>query len=208
MIHYAGRISMMELLITDQKVDGSGYLYGMGICPGAHWLSFVPSCVNTTETWTVPSGIQYTIDQGNHKLGFYFINNPSLTFTVKATNNCGTGDIRSFYLTKKTSGCNRMTLYPNPASDNVTVTMVENLPMTEYSDTTGISSVAVTDAKAGEPTTYTIRIYNSQSTMLSTCTRSGESFNVPLINMKDGTYIIEVSDGEKSYRQQLIVKHN
>ena len=96
----------------------------------------------------------------------------------------------------------------NPASDNVTVTMIENLPLVEYSDTIGITSVAMIDAKAGEATTYTIRIYNSQSFLLSTWTRSGKDFNIPLINMRDGTYIIEVSDGENSYRQQLIVKHN
>ena len=64
--------------------------------------------------------------------------------------------------------------------------------MVEYSDTTGITGVAMTDAKADESTTYTIRIYNSQSFLLSTCTRSGKSFNIPLINMQDGTYIIEV----------------
>ena len=80
--------------------------------------------------------------------------------------------------------------------------------MVEYSDTTGITGVAMTDAKADESTTYTIRIYNSQSFLLSTWTRSGKNFDIPLINMRDGTYIIEVSDGENSYRQQLIVKHN
>ena len=31
---------------------------------------------------------------------------------------------------------------------------------------------------------------------------------VHIINMREGIYIIEVSDGENSYRQQLIVKHN
>jgi hypothetical protein len=194
--------------VTDQKVDGSGYYYAQEICPGGHWLTFVPSGSNATDTWTVPPGIQYTIDQGNHRLGFYFINNPSLTFTVKATNSCGTGDIRSFYLIKKTSGCNGMTLYPNPASDNVTLTMTENIPSTEYGDTTGFISGAITDAESIETITYTIRIFNNQSALLSTFTRSGGSFNIPLVNMKDGAYIIEVSNGKNSYRQQLIIKHN
>ena len=187
----------------------------MGVRPGVgHWLTFVPypNLEIISDTWTVPSGIQYTIDQGNHRLGFYFINNPSLTFTVKTTNTCGTGPISSYYLTRQSglSGLSGMTLYPNPASENVTVTMSENIPLTEYSDTTGFISETMTDtyAESGESTTYTIRIYNSQSTLLSTCTRSGESFNIPLINMKDGIYILEVSDGKKNYRQQLIVKHN
>jgi hypothetical protein len=100
-----------------------------------------------------------------------------------------------------------MTLYPNPASDKVTIAMIENLPMVEYSDSS-INNLAITDAKAKEPTTYTIRIYNNQSILLSTVTRSGKSFNIPLINMCDGTYIIEVSDGKNIYSQQLFVKHN
>ena len=91
--------------------------------------------------------------------------------------------------------------------NNVTITMIENIPLVEYSDSS-INYLPITDAEADEPTTYTIRIYNSQSFLLSTWTRSGKSFDIPLINMRDGTYIIEVSDGENSYRQQLVVKHN
>jgi hypothetical protein len=197
--------------ISDQRVDGNTYQYGMGVRPGVgHWLTFVPypNFESISDTWTVPSGIQYTIDQNQHRLGFYFLNNPSLTFTVKSTNTCGTGPVSSYYLTSQRGYV--MTLYPNPASDNVTVTMTEYVPSAEYIDTTGFTSWAMTDTEVEsvETTTYTIRIYNNQSDLLSTFTRSGGSFNIPLINMKDGAYIIEVSDGENYYRQQLIVKHN
>ena len=200
-------------IISDQRVDGNPYQYGMGVRPGVgHWLTFVPypNYGSISDTWTVPSGIQYTIDQGNHRLGFYFVNNPSLTFTVQATNICGAGSISSYYLTRQMGYV--MTLYPNPASDNVTVTMTENIPSTEYGDTTGFIIEPVIDidtyTQSVEVTTFTIRIYNSQSELLCTCKRSGGSFNIPLVNMKDGAYIIEVSDGEKSYHKQLIVKHN
>ncbi len=103
-----------------------------------------------------------------------------------------------------------MTLYPNPASDNVTVTMTEYVPSAEYSDTAGFVSETMNDTytESVEAITYTIRIYNNQSALLSTFTRSGGSINIPLVNMKDGAYIIEVSDEKKYYRQQLIVKHN
>ena len=84
--------------------------------------------------------------------------------------------------------------------------MLENQPLIDYAES-GNTSVDV-DVKAYEPTTYTINIYNNQSTKLSSVIRSGKSFNVPLINLLDGTYTIEVSDGRNSYRQQLILKHN
>lgn len=200
--------------ISQQKVDGITYQYGMGVSPGVgHWLSFVPypNLEIISDTWTtIPDGIQYSIDQVNHRLGFYFLNNSKLEFEVQTTNICGTGPKSSYYLIRQRglSALSGMTLFPNPASDNVTITMMENIPLTEYSDSTGFTSLDITDSKGIEVTTYTIRIYNSQGTLLSACKRSGKSFNIPLINMKDGTYIIEISDREKSYRQQLIVKHN
>lgn len=196
--------------ITNKKVDGGYYYPGMQICPGDHALNVTPVGGDAgTATWTVPPGIIYFV--GINELDFTFpFDASSVAITTRSTNTCGTGPNSSFYLTKKYYGCGRsygMTLYPNPASDYVTITMIEILPLVEYSDSS-INNMAITDAKADEPTTYTIRIYNSQSILLSTWTRSGKSFNVPLINIRDGTYIIEVSDGKNIYRQQLFVKHN
>ena len=198
-------------IITKQKVDGVTYYAGMQVCPGDRALNVTPLGGNAgTATWTVPYGITYFV--GINELDFVFpYDASSVAITVRSANTCGTGPSRSFYLTKQYYGCDwwpyGMTLFPNPASDNVTVTMIENQPLVEYNDSS-IASVAITDAKADEPTTYTIRIYNSQSILLSTVTRSGNIFSIPLINMRDGTYIIEVSDGENSFRQQLFVKHN
>ena len=197
-------------VITNQKVDGGSYYPGMQICPGDHWLSVTPVGYGAgTATWTVPPGIVYFV--GINTLDFTFpFDASSVAITTRSANTCGTGPNASFYLTKKYYGCDRsygMTLYPNPASDNVTITMIENLPLVEYSDSS-INNLAITDVKADKPITYTIHIYNSQSILLSTWTRSGNSFNIPLINIRDGTYIIEVSDGKNIYRQQLFVKHN
>ena len=190
-------------IIGNQMVDGGTYYYGMGICPGEHSLSVTRVGGDSPIGWTVPSGIQGGVGADDTTLDFFLYPFSPSSFTITAEqegNNCSTSSSsRSFYLTKDWCGYG-MTLFPNPASDNVTITMIE-------SDTT-ITGVATADAKADEPTTYTIRIYNSQSFLLSTWTRSGKNFDIPLINMRDGTYIIEVSDGENSYRQQLFVKHN
>jgi hypothetical protein len=61
---------------------------------------------------------------------------------------------------------------------------------------------------ANIPTNFTIKIYNSQSALISSVKRNGMNFSVPLTNMRDGTYIVEVSDGKTSTTQTLIVKHN
>ena len=196
--------------ITNKKVDGGYYYPGMQICPGNHYLNVTPVGGDAgTATWTVPWGITYFV--GINELDFTFPFSASgVSITARSTNSCGTGSNGSFYLTRKTWGCSgyyAMTVNPNPASDHVTITMIDNAPLVEYSDSS-INNTTITDAKAVGPTIYTIRIYNSQSVLISTVTRTGKSFDIPLINMRDGTYIIEVSDGKNSYRRQLIVKHN
>jgi len=195
--------------ITNKKVDGSSYYTGFQVCPGDHYLNVTPVGGNAgTTTWTVPYGITYSV--GTNTLDFTFPSNASsVAITAKSANTCGTGPNSSFYLTKKTWGCYdsyAMTLSPNPASDYVTITMLENQSLIDYAES-GNTTVDV-DVKTYEPTTYTINIYNNQSTKLSSVTRSGESFNVSLINLLDGTYTIEVSDGRNSYRQQLVVKRD
>ncbi|TAL70327.1 MAG: hypothetical protein EPN88_06295, partial [Bacteroidetes bacterium] len=195
--------------ITNQKVDGGSYYPGKQICPGNHWLNVTPVGEGAgNATWIVPSGIQYIV--GTNTLDFTFPSYLSgIAISARSANSCGTSTNANFYLSKKTYGCSGyygMTLYPNPVSDNVTITMIENSPLVETSDS-GLVSAAVVNDGVYEPPTYTIRIYNNQSTLIYTLTRSGKSFSIPLINMLDGTYIIEVNNGKNCYRQQLIVKH-
>ncbi len=196
--------------ITNQKVDGSYYSPGKQICPGNHWLDVTPVGQGAgNATWTVPSGIQYIV--GNNTLDFTFPSNlSSIAISARSANSCGTSSNANFYLTKKTSGCPNsiaMTLYPNPASDNVTIIINENITLVTP-DSTDLATMNINNSQSVESTTYTIRIYNSQSALLSTFVRRGKSFDVPLTNMRNGVYIIEVSDGKNTSRQQLIVKHN
>lgn len=196
--------------ITNQKVDGGYYSPGMQICPGNHYLTVTPVGGNpTSATWTVPSGVPYSV--GTNLLNFTFPSSfSSIAITCRSTNSCGTGSNGSFYLSKKTYGCSgyfAMTLYPNPASDNVTISMIEDAPLVSTNDA-DLTNFDMNNGTVVESYTYTIRIYNSLSALISTVTRSGKSFNVPLTNMRDGTYIIEITDGKNSSLQQLIVKHN
>ncbi|TAL75075.1 MAG: T9SS type A sorting domain-containing protein [Bacteroidetes bacterium] len=80
-----------------------------------------------------------------------------------------------------------------------------SLALTSDSEITNADKI---NAQANESAKYTIRIFSSQGTLLSTVTRAGKSFTIPLNNLRDGIYVIELNDGKNSYRQQLIVKHN
>jgi hypothetical protein len=84
--------------IGNQNVDGSTYYYAQEICPGGHWLSFVPyGGTGTTDTWTVPSVIQYSINQSQHRLDFYFLYNSSKIRIVYLVDN-GYFDFHGSYI--------------------------------------------------------------------------------------------------------------
>ncbi len=195
--------------VTNKKVDGSNYYTGWQICPGDHYLSGTPTGGDAgTIAWTVPYGIVYFA--GTNTLDFTFPSlASSIAITARSSNTCGAGPNSSFYLTKKNWGCSKsysMVVYPNPASDEVTITMNDNLPLIDY--TVSGNTAAITDSKANEPTTYTVSIYDDQSTLQSKVSRSGNSFSIPTVRLPNGTYILEVSDGKNSYQQQLIINHN
>ena len=186
-------------IITNRKVDGYNYYSGYPVCPGDHYLSVTPVGDGAgTATWTVPSGITYYV--GTNTLDFTFPSSSyGLNFSARSANTCGTGSSYSFYITKKTYGCSKsfsITLYPNPASDYVTISIDDQSE--EYMET---------KSNDGKLNNFTIKIYNSQSYLVSTLKRSGQSFEIPIQELKKGTYIVEVSDGINSCSEQLIVNN-
>jgi len=186
-------------VIEDREVDGNDYYSGYPVCPGDHYLGVTPVGDGAgTATWTVPSGITYFV--GTNTLDFTFPSSSyGLGFSARSANSCGTGSSYSFYITKKTYGCSKslsIILYPNPASDYITVSIVDQAEESMESDTNG-----------GELNNYTIKIYNNQSYLVSTLKRSGKSFEIPIQDLKKGIYIIEVSDGINSCSEQLIVNN-
>jgi subtilisin family serine protease len=199
--------------ITNLKVDGGTYYPGMQVCPGNHWLSVTPIGGNAgTATWTVPYGIPYFA--GTNTLNFTFPSaSNGVSISAKSTNSCGTGTNANFYLIRKSYGCTgsyAMTIYPNPASDNITITLNEEALIPPADSVQSISgrTLSTNYVKTSDEATYTVNIYNSQSSLVSSVTKAGKSFSVPLINMQDGTYIVEVTDGKSIFRQQLIVKRD
>jgi len=193
--------------VTNQKVDGSSYYPGKQICPGNHWLTVTPVGTGAgNASWTVPPGIQYIV--GTNMLDFTFPYSwSSISISARSANSCGNSTNANFYLTKKTYGCGGyFSMYPNPTSDEVTITI--NEPETIVSKHAEITEAVVSEVIPTDQITYTIRIYNSLGTLVSSSIRTGTSFKIPLTNLRDGTYIVELSDGKNSYREPLIIKHD
>jgi hypothetical protein len=195
--------------ISNKKVDAYNYYTGIQVCPGNHSLNVTPVGGDAgTATWVVPAGITYLV--GENELDFVFPSNvSSVSITASSTNSCGAGSNSAFYLTKKTYGCSKsleMTIFPNPASDNVTIS-INSSGSLPNSDSFSSDMTELNYDKAVESTDYTISIFNSQSKLMSKTTRGGKSFSIPLVNLTDGTYILEVNDGKNIVRQQFVIKH-
>jgi hypothetical protein len=163
----------------------------------------------TTYIWSInPTGPYLTPSGGEtNSCGVYFYSNGYYTLLARAVNACGTSSPsqKGINVGSKMLSGKSLFLFPNPALDNVTLTIKED-PLWVTNDADTINSEKL-DVKDLEPINYTVRIFNNKSNLLSTLLRSGNTFNIPLTNMRDGTYIIEVSDGNTRYTQQLIVKH-
>jgi C1A family cysteine protease len=170
--------------------------------PGGHTPSY-------SYSWTYPSG-WYNNGQVQNMIN---LQTPMYNMTygvvrVAVTNQCGTSGYSGGLTVYPGYGCpHYFTIYPNPASNNITITMIDNSTYSTDADTV-IAKVNSNISTSDVPINFTIRIYNSQSSLISSVKRTGTNFSVPLTNMRDGTYIVEVSDGKTSTTQTLIVKHN
>ncbi len=119
---------------------------------------------------------------------------------ARAVNACGTSTWCPKYV--YVSGGKSMSMSPNPASEYVTITIKEDLLLSGNENITDEKNL-----KSGGTKNYKIRIYNNQGLLVSTLTRSGKTYLIPIQNMLNGSYIIEVDDGQTVLREQLIVKH-
>jgi lysyl endopeptidase len=184
-----------------------------GVCPNSlyNYTAQVPNGYSPSYSfsWTYPSrwsnNGQY---QNNITLQTPMYNMTYGTVRVSITNQCGSSAYSGITVYPNPGGCRGyLVLYPNPASDNVTITINDNSSLVTLGDTV-TSQLNTNNLSSNGLTIYTVYIYDRQGTLLSTVSRSGNSFNVPLNNLSDGIYIVEVSDGKNVYRQQLIIKRN
>jgi Zn-dependent metalloprotease len=182
-------------VVTGQAAVCPGNLYTYTAqVPGGH-------NPNYSYSWTYPSNwIFYTQYDNVLRLQTPLYNPIYGTVRVAITNCWGTSGYSGITVYPG-SGCPRyFTIFPNPASDNITITLVDNSE--SISDTTYHSQNV---AESSTQNNFTVRIYNRHGSLISISKRSGTSFTVPLTNMRDGTYVIELSDGKSSSTQTLIV---
>lgn len=181
--------------VSGQSVVCPGNLYTYTAqVPGGHSPSY-------TYYWTYPSNwIFYSQYDNVLRLQTPMYNPQYGAVRVSIYNPCGTSEYSGITVYPR-SGCGGyFTIYPNPASDNVTVEIESNAPISITDDP---SMIFPENYQAN----YTISIFNRQGILLYTKTNTSKKTNISLNNLNDGLYIIEINDGKNRYSQQLLVKH-
>jgi lysyl endopeptidase len=94
-----------------------------------------------------------------------------------------------------------LVIYPNPASDNVQVSVIQPAISTQNS----VLSTATADQSVS--ITYSVKVFNIYGTLVYTLNNISSPFTIPLSGFNDGNYIIIVSDNNNTFQKQLIIKH-
>jgi hypothetical protein len=146
------------------------------------------------------STYQWMVGNGNYGFQYQYQDWATVIFydqndyqvMARAYNTCGYTN----WTTKNMAimNCSYFLMYPNPASDNVTISLKKTA--------TG------KDAENLEiPSDYKIQIIDYNGRSYYSATRSGDSFTIPVNNLKDGNYYVNIVYGNKIESLPLIIKH-
>jgi len=112
---------------------------------------------------------------------------------ARATNTCGptnwvtTYDEIGFI---EIMDCYYFSMYPNPASDYVTITL----------------TVPDSDKDFEIPSDFRVQIIDNAGITYYSANKSGDSFTIPVNNLKDGNYLVRITFGKKIENLPLIIK--
>ena len=133
---------------------------------------------NTYNQNPVVQGVRYT--QGG------FSSTGQAILTIHASNACGT--TTQFQSLSVVPGGYRYSISPNPAASQLTV------------------NISNTSPTPNTPT-YTIRIVDATGFEHHRSKQSTNKFTIPVSNLKNGNYILEITDGKTTSAKPLIIAH-
>ena len=185
---------------TLDDVTGPGY-YPYEGCTNTEYSFSVSPLMDPlsqgTVTWSIiPSnGYIYPYYTNYAAITFYY---PHAGYRVLANvqNACGTNYAEtSIYI----EDCYYFSISPNPASDIVTINRVS------ASEETDGKTIMMSSDDAN--TTCDIQIVDYYGSLHLQTTKSGDSFTLPVSNLKDGTYFVKITNGKKISNLKFVVKH-
>lgn len=161
----------------------------------------------TSFTWTKvtsnPSNITWTTNDGNN-LDFYFWNVGQIAvFKIDASNTCGTTTQQYGFksVTCGGGGCLSYAISPNPTQGTLNV-VVPNIPAPCYLTN---SSISATTSNIG---IVELKVYDQSGNLKAQkkYTKSKQA-TLDISLLKAGVYFVDISDGTKTERQQVIINN-
>jgi hypothetical protein len=194
---WSGKFESTSVSGTAAVCPNSLYSYTAQV-PGGHVTGY-------SYTWSYPSGWSNNGQNQNTIL----LKTPQYNMTYGSVRvsvtNCNGASGYSGITVYPRSGCSGyFSIYPNPASDIITISLIGNSDASSFIDTSKIDVYETRDITAP----FIVNIYNRQGILVLKVNRSGNTFTVPIGTIPDGNYIVELINGNTKFTQLLIVKRN
>lgn len=121
--------------------------------------------------------------------------------SCEVTTSCGTFEARkALQVIDDINGGDQYLMYPNPASDQVQITVSDTL--TRSSQTT-----SATDVVNSSACSYFIKVVDIYGSTVYVSRENKKQFTIPTSKLRNGVYSVIVSNGNEIYQNKLIVKH-
>lgn len=167
------------------------------LCPNSnYYLRATPSDINVAWDWSLPESWELLSAEDSPEIliqtGDYIMWEEEAHVDV-FNYNCGTWIYSAAYiLTDESPSCGelmQLMLYPNPASNNVEVELISS------NKKNPINKCAVS-------------IIDNIGTIYYSSKETSTKFTLPVNNLRNGKYLVVVSDGKTRHSKTLIVNHN
>ena len=175
-----------------QTVDGSSYYSGYQICQGSHWVGISWNGAVSSTSWQVWTGGSYYTT--NTTCDFVLPSSASSAMiSVNATNGCGTSYNASYYLNKKSWGCESFLVasYPNPASSEL---IIES---SFANDTDGTRTTILPDE---------VVMFDKQNSKVAVGTSEDSQTKIDTRRLPKGQYYLHVRFGEEIIRRHIVIE--
>lgn len=161
--------------------------------------------------WTIP-GIARAVDDNYNSDVIRLVWDQyveSADFSLSVCNECGTAE-RTIQITMPLS-CwyyynSYFSLSPNPATTSAMLT-INDIQDANVSTNANLLSKSTANKLTSVNEVYSVKVTNSFGLQVYTAKKYGKSFSIPVDNLANGIYVVEITSGKGSYRKQLVVKH-
>lgn len=185
-------------------LDGDGVLFR--ILPSMDAYRYRGSLVvsagsSNSFTWSqvssYPNDIKWSANGASVDVYSRFANK-TIVLKCRATSTCNTSS-KNYTFTTNSSIVEPMSISPNPAINEVTVSLDED------EDEDGQNLLSVNSSEITQKKSYTIQLWSSTGLIRSVISNE-PTYTLSLQGVPAGFYYVHMTSGDKTYRKQLIVK--